>query len=507
MATIMFGALARRMGASHQSIGRFLIGALALGFLLLLAAGVALLWVARANVRHTYWVSHTYQVENAIEHAQLLVEQAEATRRGYLLAQQDVYLTAFQGFDRQIGPAIDRIATLTSDNPRQQRELVTYRAAATALATARLHSMALIRTGQPDAAVRYFVDEARYKRPRAVRDSAARLLVEEHRLLGIRDADLQRSTRVFYVVIALAGAALALLIGLTVLTVLRFTRDLAASRDRLSAFNEVLEDEVANRTADLRLANDEIQRFAYIVSHDLRSPLVNVMGFTAELETAGRALGNLVDRAAEEAPQLLDAATRAAAKEDLPEAIGFIRTSTAKMDRLINAILRLSREGRRVLTPEPLDLAEISTAAGDALQHLAEERDATIEVRRPMPGVVSDRLAVEQIVSNLLENAIKYLQPGRPGRITVAAARDKGRVLVEVVDNGRGIAPGDHQRIFDLFRRSGAQDQPGEGIGLAHVRALAYRLGGTIDVQSTLGEGSTFRLVLPATFQPESAAR
>jgi signal transduction histidine kinase len=79
-------------------------------------------------------------------------------------------------------------------------------------------------------------------------------------------------------------------------------------------------------------------------------------------------------------------------------------------------------------------------------------------------------------------------------------------VIVSVADNGRGIDARDHQRIFDLFRRSGQQDQPGEGIGLAHVRALAYRLGGTIDVDSALGEGSTFRLNLPATFSSQDIA-
>ena len=99
--------------------------------------------------------------------------------------------------------------------------------------------------------------------------------------------------------------------------------------------------------------------------------------------------------------------------------------------------------------------------------------------------------------ARLIENATKYLQPGRPGVIRLAGTRERNRVILSVIDNGRGIAPGDHQRVFDLFRRAGPQDQPGEGIGLAHVRALAYRLGGTIDVVSTLGEGATFRLNLP----------
>lgn len=169
------------------------------------------------------------------------------------------------------------------------------------------------------------------------------------------------------------------------------------------------------------------------------------------------------------------------------------------MDRLINAILKLSRQGRRVITPEPVDMIALIEAIRGSLQHLMIDRDATLTIDGTLPGIVSDRLALEQIFSNLIENAVKYLQPGRPGRIEVRGSRAGGRVTFEVSDNGRGIAPADHSRVFDLFRRSGNQDQPGEGIGLAHVRALAYRLGGVIDVRSDLGKGATFRLSLPAT--------
>jgi signal transduction histidine kinase len=186
-------------------------------------------------------------------------------------------------------------------------------------------------------------------------------------------------------------------------------------------------------------------------------------------------------------------------REDLPEAVGFIRTSTQKMDRLINAILKLSREGRRVIAPEPLDIAEIVRNICGSMQHIIDDRGASVSVEGTIPALTSDRLAIEQILSNLIENATKYLKPGRPGVITVSGHEERGRVLLSVADNGRGIDTRDHARVFDLFRRSGAQDQPGEGIGLAHVRALAYRLGGTIDLTSELGEGATFRLNLPKT--------
>ena len=191
---------------------------------------------------------------------------------------------------------------------------------------------------------------------------------------------------------------------------------------------------------------------------------------------------------------------------DLPESLGFIRASTQKMDRLINAILRLSREGRRVLTPERVELSRLLGGVADSLKHRADELGAVIEIAPNLPTVVSDRLALEQIFSNLIENALKYLKPGRAGRIEVSAHRRGERVVVEVADNGRGIHPKDHARIFDLFRRSGAQDQPGEGIGLAHVRALGYRLGGTVTVDSALDAGATFRVSLPVTLTPEAAA-
>jgi signal transduction histidine kinase len=197
---------------------------------------------------------------------------------------------------------------------------------------------------------------------------------------------------------------------------------------------------------------------------------------------------------------------RLAAREDLPEAIGFIRTSTQKMDRLINAILQLSRQGRRQLAPEPIDMTALVTAIGETIAHRLSDADAELVIEGTLPVIVSDRFSIDQIFSNLIDNAVKYLRSGTPGRITVRGRREGARVLFEIADNGRGIDPRDHARVFDLFRRSGAQDVAGEGIGLATVRALVFRLGGLIDVVSTLGEGATFRLSLPLTLDHQEKA-
>ncbi|WP_375461546.1 ATP-binding protein [uncultured Enterovirga sp.] len=249
------------------------------------------------------------------------------------------------------------------------------------------------------------------------------------------------------------------------------------------------------RETELREANEEIQRFAYIVSHDLRSPLVNIMGFTTELE-ALRA--DVFARLAMLRASLgeAEAAKDDELSRDFDEAIGFIKASIAKMDRLINAILRLSREGRRDFQPERVDMDALVAGIRASLAHQAENADATVTATA-LPSLVGDRLALEQIFSNLIDNALKYLRRGVPGRIEIVG-RANGRMAVyEVRDNGRGIDERDLERVFDLFRRSGAQDRPGEGIGLAHVRALVRRIGGTISLTSVPGQGSTFTVSLP----------
>jgi signal transduction histidine kinase len=271
--------------------------------------------------------------------------------------------------------------------------------------------------------------------------------------------------------------------------------EIEAAHFELDRVNAGLENEVRDRTAELTRANEEIQRFAYIVSHDLRAPLVNVMGYTSELEQAGK----IVDKAIYEAEKtrVVDPEIVTAVREEMPEAIGFIRASTEKMDRLINAILRLSREGRRNLLPETLDMTAMARNIADSVHHQTEAAGAQIRVEA-LPSIESDRLSMEQILGNLVDNAVKYLDAGRPGEIVISGEDlPGGWVVYRVADNGRGIAARDHERIFELFRRSGKQDRRGEGLGLAFFRNSVRRIGGTIDIESELGKGSTFLLKFP----------
>ena len=489
-----------------RRLSRLAIGAVTLGFLALLATGLTAYLSVRENQFHSSRVNHSFKVERAITDFLAAMDRAEAGRRGYLLTGVAAHAKTYSDARKSLSPLLARIRDLTRDNPRQQANAARLIALTRSDLPFMDQSVALVRSGQRDEGVRLFRNSVGRRAITILRAQATVMTNEENRLLAIRDAATAGSIRLFYVTIAAAGAIL-LLVGVgSIWVIAAYTRDLTNSRDALHRLNSDLEGAVRERTADLQRANDEIQRFAYIISHDLRSPLVNVMGFTSELESAAKSLEAMMGRVEAQAPELVDAEARRALREDMPEALGFVRTSTEKMDRLINAILRLSREGRRAITPEKLDMDALVQGVADIHRHRIDERDVDLSIASNLPELVSDRLAIEQIFGNIVENAIKYMVPGRRGRIEIRGHREGARTIFEVADNGRGIDRRDHQRIFDLFRRSGMQDQPGEGIGLAHTRAIAYRLGGTISVESELARGATFRINLPVAFPGEQGA-
>ena len=124
------------------------------------------------------------------------------------------------------------------------------------------------------------------------------------------------------------------------------------------------------------------------------------------------------------------------------------------------------------------------------------ESGGEASVAAPLPEIVSDANAVKQIFTNLLDNAVKYFASDRAGKIVISGEARGAQAYFEIRDNGRGVAAQDRERVFDLFRRAGPPEQPGEGVGLAHVRSLTRRLGGEIHVYSDGVTGSAFRFSL-----------
>jgi signal transduction histidine kinase len=473
--------------------------AMAAGALVLLLIVGASAWIAVLNHRRLVRVEQAEATQAQIAAVQVGLENAETGQRGFLLTGRESYLAPYSVAVARLPDQIAALRQGLADQPDAPALLDTLEATARAKLAELAATIALFRGGNEAGARAIVLSDHGLAEMETLRRVLNRLAAAERATLRVQTAANNRSNYLLVVIDVLGLAAVAILaagVGLGVrrtVAVLRAARaELTEANTRLAGMNDALEATVARRTADLQEANEEIQRFAYIVSHDLRAPLVNIMGFTGELEVAAKALRRFTETMPDPVPDDVRTATH----EDLPEAIHFIRASTSKMDRLIGAILRLSREGQRSLAPERLDMANLLAGIVDTLRHQTMQGEVEITLE-PVPDLVADKLTIEQIFANIIENALKYQMPGRRGRIVVRGSASGSMAHYEIEDNGRGIATKDRQRIFELFRRAGDQTVPGEGIGLAHVRALVRRLGGRIDCQSTPGIGSVFRVDLP----------
>lgn len=287
----------------------------------------------------------------------------------------------------------------------------------------------------------------------------------------------------------------------------RHLEDKVASRTaELADANEQLQRELTERrraeeklqrySEELQDINDELKSFAYIVSHDLRAPLINIKGFASELDLALKDVIPLLEHVVPTLDDREGERVRRALRQDAPEALGFISSSVSRMDSLINAVLKLSYLGRREIRLETVSVTPVVNLILKSLQHQLEQRNVTVTVGE-LPEIIMDKTALEQIIGNLLDNAVKYLAPERPGRIEVSAHEAEAGTTLRISDNGQGIAPRDMAKIFELFRRANSQDTQGEGMGLAYVKTLVRRFGGRIECESEPGTGTTFSVFIP----------
>jgi signal transduction histidine kinase len=453
------------------------------------------------------WVVHTVEVEKQISTLLLQIRTAEGAARGYLLTTEPRFLAEHETASANIVPAIDRLAWLAGDNLLQIENSKKLRVPVQARLDEFARAIDFVKSGDPTSGIAMLREAGTNESIRQINEITDAMRTEEERLFSLRTATADRTQRLASSLTVAGSGLVIVLAALSMFLVRRSARARDHAEMLLREANLNLEATVDERTADLREANSEIQRFAYIVSHDLRSPLVNIMGFTSELEELRvdifKRLASLRQAAAAPGPPIDDGEGEPVLEDedrhlqqDFTEALAFIKSSIAKMDRLISAILNLTREGRREFIPVRIDTRELIEAIVATVAHQTSEAQARVRIE-PLPSITSDRLALEQIFSNLIDNALKYLKPGVPGDISVRGRTRLNFAIFDISDNGRGIDPKDHQRIFDLFRRAGTQDKPGQGIGLAHVRTLVRRLGGTISVVSELDKGTTFTITLP----------
>ena len=268
---------------------------------------------------------------------------------------------------------------------------------------------------------------------------------------------------------------------------LGFQADLARRADQLARINE-----------NLRQQTQENEMFIHGVSHDLRAPLVNLQGFSRELNHACHDLRERVARSSL-TPEVRERIERVI-DEDIGEALRYLQTAVLRASHIIDALLRLARVGRVEYRRQRVGVQDIVQRVVDAMHASIRARGAQVSVRL-LPDVWGDPTALEQVFANLIGNALNYLDPAREGRIEIGTASAPPGVeslqIFYVRDNGLGIPEVGLPRLFQAFARMHGNVAPGEGIGLALVRRVVERHGGRVWVESTEGEGTTFYLSLP----------
>jgi signal transduction histidine kinase len=245
----------------------------------------------------------------------------------------------------------------------------------------------------------------------------------------------------------------------------------------------------------------ELEGIVYVASHDLRSPLINVQGFSRKLAKNCAEIDRVVSEltlSEEHKAQLLPIL-----RDSIPKSLGFIIGSIEKMDTLLNGLLRLSRLGRAALCYETLDIQTIMSKIVSSMAYQIEAASAQVEMGHLAP-CVADTVQLNQVFSNLLDNAIKYRAEDRPLTIRIFSEECSDGVRYCVEDNGIGIHPEHLDQIWEIFHRISHNEALGEGLGLTIARRIIDRLGGSISVESAPGKGSRFYVTLPAppVFRP-----
>lgn len=248
--------------------------------------------------------------------------------------------------------------------------------------------------------------------------------------------------------------------------------DLFRKAGQVSRLNDALK----RRTAELEAANEELRAFNYSVSHDLRSPLRAINGFA----------------------QILDRRYRAGLDSGGQHYLDNILRAGGQMDQQIEDLLAYSRLGHHGLRYQPVSVGDLLARVLGSLASKVEEQGAVVETAGDLPEVITCRRLLEQIMTNLIDNAITYHLPDVRPRIVVGCDLDMDSCTLSVRDNGIGVEPEDREKVFEVFYRAQAADRyPGTGIGLALVKKSADLMNGHVWLESVPGSGSTFFVRLP----------
>jgi PAS domain S-box-containing protein len=277
-------------------------------------------------------------------------------------------------------------------------------------------------------------------------------------------------------------------------------QQLRANDQQLRAANQQLranELELEKTLKTLENKNEELQSIVYVASHDLKSPIVNINGF-----------GNLLWKSCEKTLNIIQSKDIAPAEkiekiepiftEDIYESLEFISSGTKKSQALLDALLKVSRIGSVEIQIQPLDMNALISDIKNTVEFQLNEKNILMTVEQ-LPNCRGDSDQINQVFSNLIDNAIKYRHQDRKAAIDVSAKTKNGYTTYCIADNGIGIEPDHQKKVFELFHRLNPDSsEDGEGIGLTIISRILSRHDGQITVESQPGENSKFYVTLPS---------
>lgn len=461
------------------------------------------------------WAIHTKNVIAQAETTARYLTESQSAVRGLVVTGDPALGKLYEGAASHVSVELLKLRELVADNPGQQARVDAIKGPIDRFMAALAEKHRLALSGQVEEAKEMTRASAKEGTAAAIRRELDVFLGEEERLDRIRHARLEEAWRRQYAAIA-AGAVASAVVG--VLAVFAFSRGfsqrigvMSGNARRLAAGEPLAaplggSDEIGKLDAvfhamarSIAEKDQENEMFIYSVSHDLRSPLVNLQGFSKELALtcddlrgalAGESAG-VPERTKQRVDTLLD--------RDMKTSIHFIQTAVTRLSSIIDSLLRLSRAGRVELRPQLVDIRAMVGRVVEALGSTTTAQGARI-VTGDLPTAWCDPTAVEQVFANLICNAVHYLDPARPGRIEVGSLEPEsgdGLLTYFVKDNGLGIPKSYQNKLFLAFQRLHPEAAPGEGIGLALVRRMVDRLGGRVWLESEEGVGSTFYFTLP----------
>ncbi len=248
------------------------------------------------------------------------------------------------------------------------------------------------------------------------------------------------------------------------------------AKKQLTLANSNLEQAVQDRTAQLHEANERLEELLYSIAHDLRSPLRSMQGFAQAF--------------VDDFSEVLDERAREYARR--------MTSAAVFMDRMLKDLLELSRVRKTDLTLEWVSIGEVWKSAVIQHEEKIKSMAVDLQVAPDLGQVMANQTLLMQILGNLLGNALKFSRKGTTAEIKCWVERsDDDLVAIYVEDNGIGIDPRYHDKVFRVFERLNGAEYEGTGIGLAIARKAAERMKGQLDFTSTPGAGSRFRLRLP----------